>query len=100
MQNAASRFPWKAWLAAVLGLGAALSCNPAQAGDSMKLNVSAVILTRISCSSASVSGGQPKSRCSASDPRTTYRVRSDRDPRTSGPHQPQVGDPIVLSIEP
>jgi len=99
VQSAGSRSPRKAWLAAAL-FAATLGGNPARAGDHT-LNVSAVILARIACSVVS-ENGQPKTLCNASDPRTTYRVRSDRDLRASGPTsgvRTHPG-PAVLTIEP
>ena len=101
MQSAGSRLTRKAWLAAALGLGALLGCHPAQAGNSTRLEVSAVILARVACGSVSESGGQPK--CSGSDPRTSFRVRSDRDVQARGSNPQPAGtykDPVVLTIEP
>ena len=99
MQSAGLR-SGKAWLAVAL-FATALGGNPAHAGE-RTLNVSAVILTQIACGVAS-ENSRPKPSCNASDPRTTYRVRSDLELHASGSTPPGVGahpGSLVLTIEP
>ena len=89
----------------MLALGAVLGCGPAHGGDSTKVNVSAVILPRMTCKVVVPDGSRvptASARACTSNAATTYRIRRSTDKRADEAHAAPKGHAgtVVLSIEP